>query len=76
MKSGRKLDAPGIRVAQPIDDRFTAAVNYQNYRLLNKASRDDDDISQALHKVAKKILIQMKYYNFFGQDSMSVVPFF
>lgn len=66
---------PGLRVSEPISDRFSAALDYQIYGLLKKLSGYDEDVIQQLEKLAKKIAVQMKDRIFSGKYLMSVVAF-
>lgn len=66
MKQEWKLIIPGVRGTEPVNDRFPAAVGYQNYRLLKKWSSYDDDFAHELHKKQKNIAVQAKDRNGFG----------
>lgn len=60
MKPERELEVPGFMVIEPVNDRFTAAVDYRNYLLLKSPSRCDEDAEQELYEGAKKIAVLMK----------------
>lgn len=60
LKPERELDVIGLKVVETINDRFVAAVDYRNYRLLKKWPRYEDDVTHKLHKMAKNIAMQMK----------------
>lgn len=49
----REVDMSGLRVTGPVDDRFSAAADYQNYGLLKKLSFCDHDVAQKLRKMVK-----------------------
>lgn len=70
-KPGREPDVPGLRVVEPVNERFAAAFDYRNYRFFKKSSCYDHDIAHELHKMAKKIAAQMKHGTFSGKDPMS-----
>lgn len=53
-KPGLELDIPGLRVIEPVDDRFAATVDYEYYCLLSKLSHYDDDIPHELHEIVKE----------------------
>lgn len=45
---------------EPVNYSLAAAVDYQNYCLLKKSSCYEEDVTHDLHKMAKKIAVQMK----------------
>lgn len=51
-KQGKELHVPGLRVIEPVNDFFVAAVDYYYHRLRKKSSCNDDDVAHKLHKVA------------------------
>lgn len=72
----RELDVPRCEVITANNDRFATAVNYPNYRYLNKVSLYDDDVEHELHRMAKKIAVQMKDRTFPGKDPSLVIAFY
>lgn len=75
LKSEIKLDVPGLKGIEPINDRSAAVVNYRSYCHLNKSSRNDEDVAHELHRIVKRIGLQMKHYTFSGKEFMSVITF-
>lgn len=69
------MNVPGLTVIELVNARFAAPVDYRNYRLLKKSSGSDDDVAQKLHKMSKKIVVQMKYCTIFGKDPISLINF-
>lgn len=53
-------EAPGLVFIQPVNDLITDAVDYCNYRLLNKSEQYDDDLASELDKMKNKIAVLMK----------------
>lgn len=51
----REVDEPALSVVEPLNDRFAAAADYYDYRLLKKSSNYDGDVTHKLHKMARKI---------------------
>lgn len=43
-KAESQPDVPDLKVAVPVNDRFRAAVDYPNYRLLKKSYGYEDDV--------------------------------
>lgn len=50
----RELDIPGLKLFEPVSDRFADAVRYRNYRLLNSSLRYDDDVALRQHKMGEE----------------------
>lgn len=71
----RDLDVPGVRVIQPVYDLVAVTVISQNYGIFNKSSCNGDSVAQELHKMAKKIVVQMKYCSFSEKDRMLEIDF-
>lgn len=74
-KPERVLYVPGFNVTVPINDCFTAAVDYRSYHRLKKSSRYGNDLAHELHRMAKKVAVQMKDRTFSAKDPLSVVAF-
>lgn len=71
----KELDVPGIKVIEPVNDHFEAEIDYQNYRLLKKTFRYDDNVAHELYKMAKKIAVYLKDRTFSGKELISVIAF-
>lgn len=71
----RELDVPDIRVMEPANYRFPAAVDYRNYRLFQNLSRYIGDVMHELHKRARKIVLQVKDHTFSRKYPIMVVNF-
>lgn len=56
-----------------VNDRFAAAVEYQNYHVFQRSSLHEDDVANELQRMAKKIVVQLKDHIFSSKDMMSVV---
>lgn len=52
---------------------FTNAVNYQNYRLIKKCARYDDEFANKSKKKTKKTAVQMRDRTFSGKDAVWTV---
>lgn len=74
-KPERELNVYCLKVIEPVKDRFAAAVHNQNDRLLKRSSRYDDDVAKELHKVAKKLSVEMKDSTISGKDRMQLPAF-
>lgn len=59
-KTTKELDVPGLKVIEPINDRFASAVDCRNYRIIKSSSRNDNDQAHKLHKIVEKIAMEMK----------------
>lgn len=59
-ETGRKPNLPSLRVIEPVNELFVAADDPQSYRLLKKPSLYDENAAHELHKMSKKIAVQMK----------------
>lgn len=72
MRLGSEQDVPGIRVFDPANDCFAAAVAYPNYRHLKKLSRYDHYVPQELHEMAKKVAVYIIDRTLYRKDPISV----
>lgn len=72
-KTAKELDVSGRRVIEPVNDRFTAVVDYWNYCLMKKSFCYDDDVAHELHKMVKKTAVQMKDHMVSGKTVTSVI---
>lgn len=52
-----ELDVLGLSVVTPVNYRVSAAVDYRNYRFVNKMSCHGDNVAQELRKVARRIAV-------------------
>lgn len=59
LKPRRELNVTGLKIVESVNYHFGAAVNYRNYRLLKTLSGYDNDLAQKLHRIAKKLAVQM-----------------
>lgn len=66
-KRKKRLDVPGHKVMEHVNDRFAAAVDNRNYYLLKELFWYDDDVLHELYQLAKKIPVKMSDYDFFGK---------
>lgn len=66
---------PNLRVIEPANDRFAAAVEHLNYHVLEKLSCYNHDVTHELHNTAKKIAVQMEDSTFSGKDPVLVISF-
>lgn len=74
-KPEKDLDVPGVEVLEPVDNCFAAAVNCQDYRLLKKSSRNDHIVVHKLHKMSKKLALQMKDRTLSRKNPKPVIAF-
>lgn len=59
-KSGKELDAPGLKLIVPVNSRALAVVGYRNFYPMKKLSRYDEDVAHKLLKLAEVITILIK----------------
>lgn len=71
-KPETELDAPGLKVIEPVNDRFAAGSDYRDYRLFNKSCRNDNDEAHELHNMVRTIVVQMKDRTSSKKDLMMV----
>lgn len=71
----KEQNASGLKVIEPVNDRFSAAVGYRNYHLLKKSFRYDDSIAHGLQKMAKNIAVQVKDFDFPWKEPIPVISF-
>lgn len=60
----RLLSVHGRRASEPVNDRFSKAPDSSKYFLINKLSRDDDDVASKLYRLTNSTLVRMKYQTF------------
>lgn len=68
-----EMDVPGLRVVELDKYRFTVTPDYQIWRLLKTSSGYDKDVAWELHKMAKKIAVQLKERTFSGNELISLI---
>lgn len=63
-KPENEPDIPGIRIIVPLNDRLTAVLDYQKYRLLDSLFCYDNDVVHECQEITKKIWLEMSYHTF------------
>ncbi|CAN8069191.1 unnamed protein product [Agarophyton chilense] len=64
-----------LEVHQPLNNMFTKAVDYRNYRLINKSSEYTQEVVQKTTKHHKKLSFQMAGTTFADTDPIAVIEF-
>lgn len=58
-----------------INERYQAAFDLMCYWLINKSRWYEEDVTSKIHKMRKKIAVQMKDLSFNGKDPIWVINF-
>lgn len=74
-KPERKLDLPGLRVVELVNDRIVTTLSYWRYGLLKKLYHYDNEFAQQLHYRVKRIRVQKQHRTISGKNPMSVSAF-
>lgn len=72
-KRDKEPGVAGFKANKTISDRFAAATEYQNYHVLEKSSRFDEDVAQKFHKARKMIAVEVNNCAFFQKDPTEVI---
>lgn len=64
-----------LKVIQSLSDLFTRALEYRDYRLDEKSTRQDFSVGGKIHRMRKQLEVQMKTHSFSGRDRIAVLRF-
>lgn len=60
---------------KPLNERFTKAVDYHTYRLLNRSHHYGSEVARRISRLRKRLEVQLKTHTFSGADPIAVLAF-